>query len=150
MKAKTFSLPDQDGNIISLKDFKGKYLVLYFYPKDATSGCTIEAIDFTSLKDEFTKLNAKIVGVSPDSKESHCKFIQKENLRITLLADTEKKILEKYEVYKEKSMYGRKYMGVIRTTLLIDKEQNIVKRWDRVRVKDHAKEVLETLKENHS
>jgi len=150
MKAKSFSLPNQDGITTKLADFKGKYLVIYFYPKDNTPGCTLESKDFTELLPEFQKLDAEVIGISPDSPKSHCKFIEKQDLKLTLLGDESKTTLEKYGVWKEKSMYGRTYMGVIRTTLLIDKEQNIIKQWDEVKVKNHAQEVLEKLKKINS
>jgi len=132
---------------MNLNKYKGKWVVLYFYPKDMTSGCTIEAKDFTCLKKEFEKLNAVIIGVSPDTQDRHDKFTEKEKLTIDLIPDPEHKILEKWDVWKEKSMYGRKYMGVVRTTVLIDPKGKIVQRWDKVNVKDHAKEVLAKLKE---
>lgn len=147
MKAKAFSLNNQDGNKVSLKDFEGKWLVLYFYPKDMTSGCTIEAHDFTKALQKFKKVNAGVIGVSPDSEKTHCKFIEKEKLKLTLLSDESKKTLEKYGVWKEKSMYGRKYMGVERSTFLIDPDGNIAKEWRKVKVPGHVDEVLSTLKE---
>ena len=146
-KAPEFKLLDQDGRNVSLKDFKGEWLVLYFYPKDNTKGCTLEAVDFTRLLGKFEKLKANVVGVSPDSIESHCKFIEKQKLKLTLLSDESKKVLEKYGVWKEKSMYGRKYMGVVRTTFLIDASGKISYIWEKVKVNGHAKEVLDKLKE---
>ena len=137
-----FSLPNQDGKDVSLKDFKGKWLVLYFYPKDDTPGCTIEAIDFTKLIGEFEKKNAVIVGVSPDDAKSHCKFQEKHKLNVALLSDPSHKMLEKFGVWKEKSMYGRKYMGVERTTVLVDPKGIIKKVWNKVSVTDHARDVI--------
>ncbi|MBS3147465.1 thioredoxin-dependent thiol peroxidase [Candidatus Woesearchaeota archaeon] len=141
-KSIDFSLPNQDGKDVSLKDFKGKWLVLYFYPKDDTPGCTIEAIDFTRLIGEFEKKNAAVIGISPDDARSHCNFQEKHRLKITLLSDPSHKTLEKFGVWKEKSMYGRKYMGVERTTVLIDPKGVIKKVWNKVSVTDHAKDVL--------
>ncbi len=150
MKAKPFSLPDQNNTTVTLNDFKGKYLIIYFYPKDNTPGCTLESKNFTELLPEFKKLGAEVIGVSPDSPKSHCSFIEKQDLKLTLLSDEEKTMLQDYGVWQEKSMYGRKYMGVVRTTLLIDKDNTIIKRWDKVKVPQHAQEVLETLKQNCS
>ena len=147
-KAPAFTLPNQDGKKVSLKDFLGKKVVLYFYPKDNTPGCTKEACDFRDTFPKFEKSNAVILGVSPDPPESHKKFIEKHNLNFTLLSDTEKKVLEKYGVWKEKSMYGRKYMGVERTTVIIDENGRIEKIFPKVKVKGHAEEVLKALGEN--
>jgi len=146
-KAPDFTLPDQDGNTVSLKDYIGKWVVLYFYPKDNTSGCTAEAIDFTSLSSDFIKLNAVIIGVSPDSCQSHQKFILKHDLGIKLLSDTEKKALKVYGVWQLKKMYGREYYGVARTTFLIDPRGQIAHLWEKVNVKGHGEDVLSTLKE---
>lgn len=141
-KAPDFSLPRDGGGTVSLSDFAGKPLVLYFYPKDDTSGCTIEATDFSSLKDQFAAAGAAIIGMSPDSAKSHDKFVKKHNLSITLAADEEKTALEAYGVWAEKSMYGKKYMGVERTTFLIDADGKIAKIWPKVKVPGHAEEVL--------
>ncbi|MBI5072873.1 thioredoxin-dependent thiol peroxidase [Candidatus Woesearchaeota archaeon] len=146
-KAPAFSLQDQNGKETSLTDFKGKYVVLYFYPKDDTPGCTIEAIDFTKGYEDFKKLNAVILGVSPDDGKSHCKFIDKHKLKITLLSDTEKKTLEAYGVWQEKSMYGRKYMGVARTTFLISLDGKIAFVWEKVSVTGHMDDVKKKLME---
>ncbi len=146
-KAPDFTLIDQDGNKVSLNDFKGKNIVLYFYPKDNTSGCTKEACNFRDEFPKFGKLNAVIIGISPDSVESHRKFIDKYKLPFTLLSDESKTTLEKYGVWKEKSMYGRKYMGVERSTFTIDKTGKIRKIFRKVKVADHNKEVLEALME---
>lgn len=147
MKAKKFNLPDKDNNLISLKDYKDKWVVLYFYPKDLTSGCTIEANEFSKLKAQFKKLNAEIIGVSKDSPKQHQKFIEKENLEITLLSDETTTTLDKFGVWKEKSLYGRKYMGIERTTLLINPQGNIMRIWNKVKPQGHAEEVLGVLKE---
>lgn len=146
-KAPDFTLIDQDGNKVSLNDFKGKNIVLYFYPKDNTSGCTKEACNFRDEFPKFGKLNAVIIGISPDSVESHRKFIDKYKLPFTFLSDESKTTLEKYGVWKEKSMYGRKYMGVERSTFTIDKTGKIRKIFRKVKVADHNKEVLEALME---
>lgn len=147
IKAPVFTLPDQNGKKISLSDFKGKNIVLYFYPKDDTSGCTKEACQFRDAFPKFKGADAVILGVSPDSVESHKKFEKKYNLPFTLLSDEKKSVLEKYEVWKEKSMYGRKYMGVERTTVIIDKEGKIRNIFSKVKVPDHDKQVLQALKE---
>ncbi|MCJ7555099.1 MAG: thioredoxin-dependent thiol peroxidase [Ignavibacteriaceae bacterium] len=146
-KAPAFSLPDQDGKQVSLSDLKGKNVVLYFYPKDNTSGCTKEACQFRDAFPRFKGANAVIIGISPDSVESHKRFENKYELPFTLLSDEKKLVLEKYEVWKEKSMYGRKYMGVERTTFIIDKEGKIRNIFNKVKVSDHEKQVLQALKE---
>lgn len=146
-KAPDFSLMNQDGKKISLKDYLGKKVVLYFYPKDDTSGCTKEACNFRDEFPKFTKTKAVILGVSPDTVKSHKKFAEKYNLNFDLLADEEKKVVEKYEVWKEKSMYGRKYMGVERTTFIIDEKGKIKTIFNKAKVDGHNKEVLEALKD---
>ncbi|MFZ5946921.1 MAG: thioredoxin-dependent thiol peroxidase [Stygiobacter sp.] len=146
-KAPSFTLPNAEGKKASLKDFSGKNVVLYFYPKDMTSGCTKEACDFKDLFPNFNNSDAVIIGVSTDSISSHQKFINKYNLPFILLSDEKKEVVEKYGVWKEKSMYGKKYMGIERTTLIIDKEGKIRKIYNKVKVDGHAKEVLEFLKE---
>ncbi|HMN25536.1 MAG TPA: thioredoxin-dependent thiol peroxidase [Ignavibacteriaceae bacterium] len=145
-KAPDFSLKNQDDEKISLKDLIGKKVVLYFYPKDDTSGCTKEACSFSDDLPKFSKIDAVILGVSPDSVASHKKFSEKYKLKFDLLADDEKKVVEKYGVWKEKSMYGRKYMGVERTTFIIDEKGKIKKIYNKVKVDGHNKEVLEALK----
>jgi peroxiredoxin Q/BCP len=145
-KAPDFKLKNQDGNTVSLNDFKGKNIVLYFYPKDNTSGCTAEACSFRDDFPKFEKTDAVILGVSPDSVESHKKFAQKYKLNFDLLSDEKKEVIEKYDVWKEKNMYGRKYMGVERTTFVIDGEGRIKKIFRKVKVNGHNKEVLEALK----
>jgi peroxiredoxin Q/BCP len=146
-KAPDFSLLNQDEKKISLKDYFGKKVVLYFYPKDDTSGCTKEACSFSDDSPKFSKIDAVILGVSPDSVKSHKKFSVKYKLKFDVLADEEKKILEKYGVWKEKSIYGRKYMGVERTTFIIDEKGKIKKIFSKVKVDGHNKEVLEALKD---
>jgi len=144
--APSFSLPSDKGEEISLAGLKGKNVVLYFYPKDDTPGCTIEAQDFTKKNKEFAALNAVVLGVSKDSVKSHCKFIEKYNLNFNLLADESQKTCKDYEVIKEKSMMGKKYMGIERSTFLIDKIGKVIKIWREVKVNGHVEEVLEALK----
>lgn len=146
MRAPTFCLPDQNNNKVCLKDFEGKHVILYFYPRDNTPGCTIEAIDFTKLKKEFEKLNAIIIGVSKDSCESHIKFIDKQKLNLLLLSDVDHKVMEKYDVWQEKSMYGKKFLGVVRSTFLINPQGELIKEWRKVKARGHAQEVLDYLK----
>lgn len=145
-KAPDFSVEGDGGNTVSLSEFKGKNVVLYFYPKDDTPGCTKEAIGFSEMKSKFDNEGAIIIGVSKDTAAKHDKFIAKHDLKIRLAADTEGDIVEKYGVWVEKNMYGRKYMGIERATFLIDGDQNIVKIWRKVRVKDHVATVLEAVK----
>lgn len=146
-KAPSFKLKNQDGKIVSLANLKGKPVVLYFYPKDDTSGCTKEACNFRDEFPKFKKSRAEIIGVSADSVESHKKFAEKYKLPFDLLSDEKKEILEKYGVWQEKSMYGRKYMGIVRTTFIIDQSGKIRKIFPKVKVNDHNKEVMEALKE---
>lgn len=141
--APAFDLPKAGGGTISLSSLHGKIVVLYFYPKDDTSGCTAEAIDFSALKGEFGKIDAIVIGMSPDSVKKHDKFRTKHELSVELAADEELKTLEAYGVWTEKSMYGRKYMGVERTTFLIGKDGKVARVWRKVKVSGHAKEVLE-------
>lgn len=144
--APDFSLPDHAGETVRLASFAGKALVLYFYPKDDTSGCTAEAIDFNGKAAAFAKAGAAILGVSPDPVKSHAKFRAKHGLGIPLLADEEKTLLGAYGVWVEKSMYGKKYMGVERTTVLVDKAGKIAKVWPKVKVPGHVDEVLAAVK----
>ena len=144
--APQFDLPRDGGGNVSLTDMAGKKVVLYFYPKDATSGCTTEAIDFTALASEFAKAGAVVIGLSPDSVKAHDKFIAKHDLGVILASDEEKSVLEAYGVWKEKSMYGRKYMGVERSTFIIDGNGKIAKVWRKVKVPGHAQAVLEAVK----
>jgi peroxiredoxin Q/BCP len=141
-KAPAFKLPAGDGETVTLASLKGKKVVLYFYPKDDTSGCTKEAIAFSGLKKKFEAAGAVVIGVSPDSPASHVKFARKHDLKVMLLADEDKAMLEAYGVWAEKSMYGRKYMGVERTTYLIDNKGKIARVWKKVKVDGHAEEVL--------
>ncbi|HZW38714.1 MAG TPA: thioredoxin-dependent thiol peroxidase [Ignavibacteriaceae bacterium] len=147
MDAPDFKAKDQDGNIISLSDYKGKNVVLYFYPKDNTPGCTKEACNFRDDLDEFTDLNAVILGVSADSEASHKKFISKYELPFKLISDPDKKIIQKYGVWKEKNNFGIKALGIVRSTFVIDKNGKIKKIFDKVKVDGHNQEVKEVLKE---
>lgn len=140
-----FELKDQNGMTHKLSDYAGKYIVLYFYPKDDTPGCTTEACQFRDMSKEFVKHNAVVLGVSPDTEKSHAKFAAKFELPFPLLADTEKKMVEAYGVWKEKSMYGRKYMGVERTTFLIGPDGKVVHGWAKVSVTGHDADVLKAL-----
>ncbi len=146
-KAPAFSLPDQDGKMTSLKDFAGSWVVLYFYPKDNTPGCTIEAKDFTALAGDFKKQGAKILGVSADSEKSHCNFIEKQGLGITLLSDLEKKVIGSYGVWQVKKLYGKESQGIARTTYLIGPDGTVARVWEKVKTDGHAEEVLKALKE---
>tara|TARA_B100000963_G_scaffold82920_1_gene70688 strand:+ start:190 stop:642 length:453 start_codon:yes stop_codon:yes gene_type:complete len=146
MKASNFILPSTDKKKFMLKNTLGKYVVLYFYPKDDTPGCTIEANDFNKLLSKFKKLNCEIYGISKDSIKSHDKFKEKYKIKFELLADENLKVLKKYKVWGKKKFMGKEFMGIIRSTFLIDKKGKILKNWSNVKVKDHAKEVLETLK----
>lgn len=146
-KAPDFKLPSSEGDMMKLSDFQGKKnVVLYFYPKDNTPGCTQESCDFRDAHKKFKDQKTVILGVSPDSLKSHDKFIEKFELPFTLLSDEKKKVLEKYGVWKEKNMYGRKYMGVERTTVVIDKTGVVRKIYPKVKVKEHVKEVLKEVK----
>ena len=145
-KAPAFTLESDKDKKVSLKDFLGKKVVLYFYPKDMTSGCTTEACDFRDAHPDFKKIKTVVLGVSADSVERHKKFSDKYDLPFTLLSDPDKKVLEKYGVWKEKSMYGRKYMGIERTTFIIDEKGKIQKIFPKVKVKGHVEKVLEELK----
>jgi thioredoxin-dependent peroxiredoxin len=141
-KAPDFTTKDQNGNEVKLSDYKGKRVVLYFYPKDDTPGCTKEACSFRDADDVYTEKGIKVFGISTDDEKSHQKFISKYSLPFDLLADTDKSIVEKYGVWGEKSMYGKKYMGTLRKTFLIGEDGKIVKIFDKVNVSEHADEVL--------
>ena len=143
--APAFKLPSTNKKEFSLKDSLGNFVVLYFYPKDDTPGCTIETVDFNKLLPKFKKLNCDILGISKDNLKSHDKFRDKYQIKFDLLADEEIKVLKKYKVWAKKKFMGREFMGIVRTTFLIDKKGKIIKIWNNVKVKDHAKEVLETL-----
>ncbi len=145
-KAPNFILPSTDRRNYSLKDSLGKYVVIYFYPKDDTPGCTIESNDFNKLLLKFKNLDCEIYGISKDNLKSHDKFREKYKIKFDLLSDEEIKVLKQYKVWGKKKFMGREFMGIVRTTFLIDKKGKIIKIWNNVKVKDHAKEVLETLK----
>ncbi|WP_235685888.1 thioredoxin-dependent thiol peroxidase [Corallococcus silvisoli] len=146
-KAPGFSLPDQSGATVSLSQFKGRHVVLYFYPKDATPGCTTEACDFRDEHSALVKAGAVVLGVSPDSVASHQKFATKQGLPFSLLADPEHALADAYGVWGEKSLYGRKFMGLIRATFLIGPEGKVVRAWPKVKVAGHVAEVLATLQQ---
>ena len=149
-KAPEFCLPNQDETEICLRDLAGKWVVLYFYPKDNTPGCTTEACDFTNELEEFEELDAVILGVSPDSPKKHRNFIEKKNLKITLLSDENKEVLKAYGAWGLKKMYGKEYEGVIRSTFIISPDGEIVAEWKKVKVKGHVEKVKEKLKELQS
>ncbi len=146
-KAPSFELPDQDGKRVSLDDLKGSWAVLYFYPKDNTPGCTTEACEFTEGIQAFKDLDAVVLGCSPDSPESHRKFIAKHDLRLRLLSDPEHEVMERYGAWGEKKMYGRTSQGVIRSTVLIDPEGRIAHHWPKVKAAGHADAVKQKLEE---
>ncbi|TAF06251.1 MAG: thioredoxin-dependent thiol peroxidase [Nostocales cyanobacterium] len=144
--APDFSTPDQNDKLVTLTDCN-QWIVLYFYPKDDTPGCTTEAKDFTDLSSQFTALGAKIIGVSPDSSKSHCKFIDKHNLSITLLSDPEHQLIEAYGAWRLKKFMGKEYMGVARSTFLISPDKIIAYSWPNVKTKGHGQAVLKKLQE---
>lgn len=144
-EAPDFTLPDQNGTMHKLSDYRGKKVILYFYPKDNTSGCTKEACGFAERYPQFQEKDAVILGVSKDSVASHKKFEKNYQLPFTLLSDENKEVLQKYEVWKEKNMYGRKTMGVVRSTYLIDENGIIVKAMEKVKAADNPQQMLEAL-----
>ena len=144
--APDFTLPADGSRTVSLSDYRGKFVVLYFYPKDDTPGCTVQAVDFTARKADFEALGAVVVGVSKDSVAKHDKFIAKHGLDLTLGSDETGEMLARYGAWVEKSMYGKKYMGIQRSTVLIDRDGTVLKVWPKVRAKGHADDVLEALK----
>ncbi|WP_104745757.1 thioredoxin-dependent thiol peroxidase [Helicobacter pullorum] len=146
-KAPNFSLPNQDNAEISLQDFRGSWVVLYFYPKDKTPGCTQEACDFRDNLANLSGLNAVVLGVSPDSVKTHQSFIDKESLNFTLLSDTDKKTLKAYGTWGLKKLYGKEYEGVIRSTFVIDPQGKIAFLWKNVKVKGHIDAIKEKLQE---
>ena len=145
-KAPAFSLKNQNGETVKLSDFAGKTVVLYFYPKDDTPGCTTEACAFRDQHSKLEKAGAVVLGVSPDDEKRHAKFAGKYGLPFTLLADTEHEVAEKYGAWGEKSLYGRKFMGIIRSTFLIGANGKIAKVWPKVKVDGHAEDVLAAIK----
>ncbi len=148
--APDFELQASNGEDVKLSDFRGKNVVLYFYPKDMTPGCTTEACDFRDNHESFAELDAVILGVSPDPVDRHKKFIDKHDLPFLLLADEDHSVAEEYGVWKLKKNFGKEYMGIERSTFVIDKEGNLVNEWRKVRVKGHVEEALEYIKENLS
>ena len=144
-----FSLPDQNGVMRGPGDYAGKWLVVYFYPKDNTSGCTLEAKSFTDLAGQFADLDAVIVGVSPDSVKSHCGFIAKHGLGVTLLSDPEHALLEAAGAWQKKKLYGKEHMGVVRSTALVDPQGVVREDWTKVKAAGHAEEVLARLRQLH-
>ena len=145
--APDFCLPDKDNKNVCLKDFKGKYVIVYFYPKDNTPGCTTEAIGFTRILPELQKLNAEVIGISPDSPESHAKFIEKKKLKVILLSDLDKEVLKSYGKWGKKTFRGKEYIGVTRSTFLINPNGKIAHIWSKVSVKGHPEEVQSILSE---
>lgn len=145
--APSFQAFDQDGNKVSLKNFKGKLVILYFYPKDSTPGCTKEACSLRDRFSTFKKKNVIILGVSKDSQKSHQSFIEKFNLPFTLISDVDKKVQEAYGVWQEKTLYGRRFMGVVRTTFIIGADQKIIYVFNKVDCENHAEEILDKLEE---
>lgn len=146
-KAPAFTLAADDGTKVKLTDLKGKPVVLYFYPKDDTPGCTKEACAFRDRKTELKKLGAQVLGISPDTVDSHVKFRDKYELNFPLLADPDHKVAEKYGAWREKNMYGKKSMGIVRSTFLIDADGKVAKVWKRVQVNGHDEQVLAALRE---
>jgi len=146
-QAPPFCLPDEKGENLSLGDLKGKWVILYFYPRDNTPGCTTEASDFSAGLDDFAAMNAAVIGVSRDSAESHRRFIEKKGLKVTLLSDRDHKTMEDYGVWQLKKTYGKESMGIVRTTFIIDPDGKIVHMWPKVKVKGHAEQVKDFLKE---
>ena len=144
--APDFTLPTNGEGSVTLSDLKGKPVVVYFYPKDNTPGCTTEALDFTALSDGFAKIDVTVVGISPDSVKKHDNFVAKHNLAILLASDEDTKVCSAYGVWGEKKMYGKTFMGVERSTFLIDSNGAIAQIWRKVKVKGHAEEVLEAAK----
>ncbi|HHD81804.1 MAG TPA: thioredoxin-dependent thiol peroxidase [Campylobacterales bacterium] len=142
-----FCLPNQDEEEICFRDIKGRWIVLYFYPKDNTPGCTTEACDFTAALPDFTGMEAMILGVSPDSPKKHRNFIEKKELKITLLADEEKELCQSFGIWQLKKFMGREYMGVVRSTFIISPEGKIAHTWTKVKVKNHVEEVKAKLAE---
>lgn len=148
--APDFSLPASNGEIVKLSDFRGKNVVLYFYPKDMTPGCTTEACDFRDQYEEFRDLNCVIIGVSTDPLKRHEKFIEKYQLPFLLISDEDHEVAEKYGVWKLKKNFGKEYMGIERSTFVIDQEGKIVNEWRKVKVNGHVEEVLQYVKEHLS
>ncbi len=146
-KAPAFALPDQDGKTITLDSLKGKWAALYFYPKDDTPGCTIEGIEFSARQTEFKEIGAVVYGISGDDAKSHCAFRAKHKLGIPLLTDKDKKMMKQYGAFKENLLYGRSFLGIVRSTVLLDPQGKIVHRWPKVNAQGHAEQVLKKLGE---
>lgn len=146
-KAPDFTLKNQDGKLVSLSDFLSSWLIIYFYPKDDTPGCTTEAKDFTELSSEFNQLGAFIIGISPDSEKTHCRFIEKHQLSIQLLSDLDHQVAESYGVWGLKKFMGKEYMGIIRSTFLIAPDGSLAHIYKNVKTKGHAASVLKTLQD---
>ena len=147
-EAPSFCLPDSSGKKTCLSDFRGKWVVLYFYPKDNTPGCTLEAMQFSQAMEEFAKLGTQVIGISQDSPESHLKFIDRHDLSVLLLSDTDHEVLKLFDVWQPKTMFGKEFLGTVRTTFLIDPRGLIVEVWRKVSVKGHAEAVREALLSN--
>jgi len=147
MRVKNFTLPSTNKKSFDLKKIDKNYIIIYFYPKNDTPGCTIEANDFNKLLPQFKKLNCEVFGISKDNLKSHDKFKEKYNLKFDLLSDENLTVIKKFKVWGKKKFMGREFMGILRTTFLIDKKGKILRIWENVKVKNHAKKVLETLKE---
>jgi len=148
MQKYNFTLQETDGSNVSLEDFKGQNVVIYFYPKDNTSGCTTEATEFRDLYDEFKKLNTVVLGISRDSLKSHANFREKQNLPFLLLSDKDEEVHKLFDVMKLKKMYGKEYMGVERSTFIINKDGELIKEFRNVKAKGHAEEVLKFIKQD--
>lgn len=146
-KAPELNIPNTKNEIVTLKEYAGRFVVVYFYPKDNTPGCTTEGIEFTDKLVKFHKLNTEVIGISADSVDSHCKFASKYSLEVTLLSDVEHTVLERYGVWQKKKNFGKEYFGVVRSTFLIDPQGNINHIWRDVNVKDHVDNVLNFLEE---
>ena len=144
-KAPAFNLENSKEDKVKLSDYEGQKVVVYFYPKDDTPGCTIEANDFTKLLPKFKKKNTEVIGISKDSCESHAKFEEKYKLKVNLLSDPDSKVIQAYGAWGEKNNYGKKYMGLIRTTVLVDEKGKVEKVWSNVKAKGHAEKVLESI-----
>ena len=144
-KAPDFTLPDQNGDMHALKDYRGRKVILYFYPKDNTAGCTKQACSYTAMRPQFAEKGAVLLGISKDTVASHKRFEEKQNLGITLLADPERQVIEAYDVWKEKKLYGKTSMGVVRTTYLIDEAGTIIRADDKVKAALDAANMLEAL-----
>lgn len=145
--APEFSLTSASGETVKLSDYRGKYVVLYFYPKDMTPTCTTQACDFRDAHDKFTELDAVILGVSTDPVSRHQKFVDKYGLPFVLLSDTEHEVAEQYDVWQLKKTFGREYMGIVRSTFIIGKNGELLREWRKVKVKDHVEEALSFIKE---